>query len=81
MKIEAGDTSTNWSDFDIAIGWQTTGNYPNFKSWLFSVVHAGNQGQLTKKIMLVFMITVIGLYVRLHILGPKGYAELRGDPE
>jgi len=67
----------NWSDFDLAIGWQTPGNYPGWKSWIFSIVHVGNQGKLTRKTMLIYMITAFGLYLRLHILGPKGFAELR----
>ena len=71
----------NWSDFDLAIGWQTKGNYPSLKSWLFSFVHRGNQGKLTNKIMAVYMVTIIGFYIRFHLIGPKGYMELRGDQE
>ena len=71
----------NWSDFDLAIGWQTPGNYPSWKSWMISFVHKGNQGELTRKFMLVYMLTFFGLYVRLHIIGPKGFMELRGDQE
>ena len=67
----------NWSDFDLAIGWQTPGNYPSWKSWIFSIVHVGNQGKLTRKTMLIYMITAFGLYLRLHILGPRGFVELR----
>ncbi len=69
----------NWSDFDIAIGWQTPGNYADWKSWMISFVHRENQGELTRKIMLVYMLTFFGLYVRLHLIGPRGFAELRGD--
>ena len=71
----------NWSDLDIAIGWQTPGNYPNWKSWMISYVDNEGQGDLTTKTIRIYMITVLGLYVRLHLLGPKVFAELRGDQD
>jgi len=37
------------------------------------------QGDLTTKTIRIYMITVLGLYVRLHLLGPRGFAELRED--
>jgi hypothetical protein len=71
----------NWSDFDLAIGWQTTGNYADMKSWLYSFIHRGNQGELTEKYMTIYMLTLVGFYIRLHLIGPSGYAKLKGDYE
>jgi hypothetical protein len=71
----------NWSDLDISIGWQTPGNYPNWKCWRFSLVRNEGQGEVTTKTIRVYMITFLGMYARVHLMGPKGFAELRGDME
>ena len=69
----------NWSDLDIAIGWQTPGNYANWKTWTISYVRREAPGDLTTKTIRIYMITFIGFYGRLHLMGPKGFAKLRED--
>lgn len=67
----------NWSDLDIGVGWQTPGNYPNWKSWMIGYACNEGQGELTTKTIRVYMITIFGLYAHVHLMGPKGFAEMR----
>ena len=39
------------------------------------------QGDLTTKTIRIFMITFFGLYGTVRLMGPKGFAELRGDQD
>ena len=55
------------TDFDIGIGWQTKGNYGSWRSWVFSAFHNRYQGDLTKNVFGVFMITLLGFYIRIQV--------------
>ena len=70
-----------WSDLDIAIGWQSPGNYPNWKSWMIGYVDTEGQGDLTTKTIRIYMITFFGLYGTIRLMRPKGFAELREDQQ
>ena len=60
----------NATDFDVGIGWQTKGNYGGWKSWMFSAFHNQYPGHITKSIIGMFMITILGFYVRVHLFRP-----------
>jgi len=58
------------TDFDIGIGWQTRGNYDNFKQWAYSVIRLRRAGEESGRYFSMAIITVLGLYARIHLLGP-----------
>ena len=69
------------TDFDLGIGWQSKGNYPSYQSWLLSAIHNQAPGELTRSTFGMFIITILGFYFRVHILGPGGYEKLGGEPQ
>ena len=59
-----------WTDFDIGIGWQSKGNCGSWRVWALSVYHNQNPGELTKNLIGMFIITVLGFYFRVYVMGP-----------
>ena len=66
------------TDFDIGIGWQTRGNYDHFKQWVFSVVRLRRAGEVSGRYFSMAIITVLGLYARIHLLGPLMETKIQG---
>ncbi len=67
------------TDFDIGIGWQTRGNYDHFKQWVFSVVRLRRAGEVSGRYFSMAMITVLGLYARIHLIGPLMETNIQGQ--
>ena len=59
------------TDFDIGIGWQTWGNYGSWSSWALSYDNSEGVGEITRKSMNMTMVTVLGFYFRIYLLGPR----------
>ena len=78
-KVKIGKVEV--TDFDIGVGWQTKGNYGSWRPWIISALHNQVPGELTKNIFGMFIVTILGFYFRVHILGPGGYRNLKGEAE
>ena len=80
-------TSVKWgffgakgmTDFDIGIGWQTRGNYDDFKQWVFSVIRLRRAGEISGRYFSLAMITILGFYARIHLLGPLMETNIQGQ--
>ena len=59
------------ADFDIGIGWQSWGNYGSWASWALSYNNSEGIGEITRKSMNMIMVTVLGFYFRIYLLGPR----------
>lgn len=58
------------TDFDIGIGWQTWGNYGSWSKWALSYDNSEGIGEITRKSMNMTIVTVLGFYFRIYLLGP-----------
>jgi len=66
------------TDFDIAIGWNTRGHYDHFKQWVFSVIRLRRPGEESGQYFSIAMITIIGFYARIGLMGPPLDTQTQG---
>ena len=66
-KLTIMEWVRKWHSIDIAIGWQSKGNYANWKMWIFSVLHGQNLSARDEGKCGVYMITLLGFYFQVYL--------------